>query len=250
MKNNANVAIILPNYNSHLYLNETIKSIINQSYTKWRLIIVDDCSNKKTKDLLKKFDKKKKIKIYWLQKNRGAGYCRNFAIKKTNLKYLAFIDSDDIWKKHKLKNQINYMEKNNFDFTYTYYETFGNRKKFVTPPKKLNFIDFVKNTSIGTSTMIVKTKAAKQISFTNTKICEDYYYKCKILKKVKYAYCLDQFLTKYRIRNDSLQGSSLKNIYWIWKINKKYNNMSFLQNLISLIFISINSIRKYGFKSF
>ena len=250
MKNNANVAIILPNYNSYLYLNETIKSIINQSYVNWKLIIVDDCSNKKTKALLKKFDNKKKIKIYWLKKNRGAGYCRNFAIKKTNLKYLAFIDSDDIWKKNKLKNQINFMEKNNLDFTYTYYETFGNRKKFVTPPKKFNFTNFVKNTSIGTSTMIVKTKTAKKISFTNTKICEDYYYKCKILKRVKYAYCLDQFLTKYRIRNDSLQENSLKNIYWIWKINKKYNKMSLLQNLVSLVFISINSIRKYGFKSF
>ena len=248
MKNNANVAIILPNYNSHLYLNETIKSIISQSYTNWKLIIVDDCSNKKTKALLKKFDNKKKIKIYWLKKNRGAGYCRNFAIKKTNLKYLAFIDSDDIWKKHKLKNQINFMEKNNFDFTYTYYKTIGLKSKKVIPPPKLNFSDFTKNTSIATSTMILKRKISKGIKFTDTTICEDYFFKCKMLKKIKYAYCLKKYLTRYRIRLNSMQSNRIKNFYWIWKINHKYNNFHFFENLKSLFFISINSMKKYGLK--
>lgn len=248
MKNDANVAIILPNYNSHLYLNETIKSIISQSYTNWKLIIVDDCSNKKTKALLKKFDNKKKIKIYWLKKNRGAGYCRNFAIKKTNLKYLAFIDSDDIWKKHKLKNQINYMEKNNFDFTYTYYKTFGLKSKKVKTPEKFNFNNFTKNTSIATSTMVLKRNIIGNIKFTDTFICEDYFFKCQILKKVTNAYCLKKYLTKYRIRRNSMQSGMLRNFFWIWRINQKYNKFNFFQNLNSLFFISINSFKKYGLK--
>ena len=94
-----NIDIILPNYNSALYIEDTIKSVINQTYKNWKLIIVDDCSDKNTKLILKKFSKHKKIKIIWLNKNKGAGYCRNLAIQKSNSQYIAFIDSDDIWKK-------------------------------------------------------------------------------------------------------------------------------------------------------
>ena len=118
----------------------------------------------------------------------------------------------------------------------------------IKPPYKLSFSSFIKNTSIGTSTMIVKRKIIKNIKFTNTKICEDYFFKCKILKKIKFAHGLNKYLTRYRIRKNSLQSNKFKNFYWIWKINREYNHLNFFQNLNSLFFISINSIRKYGFK--
>ena len=95
------VDIILPNYNSSDYIKDTIKSVLNQTYKNWNLIIVDDCSDKKTKKILKDYLKNKRIRIYWLKKNKGAGYCRNFAIKKSKATYLAFLDSDDQWKKNK-----------------------------------------------------------------------------------------------------------------------------------------------------
>ena len=106
------VDIILPNFNSAEYIKETIKSILNQSFKNWNLIIVDDCSNIKTKNILKKYSKNKKIKIFWLKKNKGAGFCRNYAIKKSKASYIAFIDSDDIWKKEKLDTQIRFKERN------------------------------------------------------------------------------------------------------------------------------------------
>ena len=243
------VDIILPNFNSSDYIRETIKSIIGQTFTNWKLIIVDDCSDKKTKTILQKFSKNKKIKIFWLKKNKGAGFCRNLAIKKSNSPYLAFIDSDDIWKKDKLETQLRFMENNNYLFTYTNYETFGKRTKFIFPAKEYDFKKFVNDTSICTSTMIIKRNILKNIEFTNSKICEDYFFKCKILRNCN-AYCLDDFLTKYRVRNNSLQSSSLKNFYWIWKINKQYNKFNFFENLSSLILISLNSLRKYGLKSF
>ena len=243
------IDIILPNFNSSDFIKETIKSIIDQTFKNWKLIIVDDCSDKKTKTILKKFSKNKKIKIFWLKKNKGAGYCRNYAIKKSKSPYLAFIDSDDIWKKDKLETQLRFMENNNYLFTYTNYETFGKKIRFITPAKEYDFKKFINDTSICTSTMIVKRNILKNIEFTNSEICEDYFFKCKILK-ICNAYCLDDFLTKYRIRKNSLQSSSLKNFYWIWKINKEYNKFNFFKNFFSLFFISINSLKKYGFKNF
>jgi teichuronic acid biosynthesis glycosyltransferase TuaG len=247
-KNKKKIDIILPNYNSAEYIDKTIDSVINQSYKFWKLIIVDDFSDNKTKKILKKYNKHKKIKIFWFDKNRGAGFCRNFAIKKTNSPYIAFIDSDDIWKKEKLKNQINFMIKNNLKFTYTNYETFGNKSRKIKNPLMLSFRSFTRNTSIATSTMMIKRNIIGRAKFTNTKICEDYYFKCNVLKKIKYAQCLNKYLTKYRIRSNSLQSNSLRNCYWIWNINKNFNKLSILDNLISLLSISFNSLKKYGWK--
>ena len=245
------VDIILPNYNSFNSISATINSVLQQSYTNWSLIIVDDGSNEKTKDILNRFKKNKKIKIIYLNKNKGASFCRNLAIKKSKGNYLAFIDSDDLWEKNKLKIRINFMEKKNYSFTYTYYNTFvSNRKNLraIRVPSKFSFETFTKNTSIATSSMIVKRSMVNKIKFINTKICEDYFYKCQLLKKINYAYCCTKFLTRYQIRRNSLQSNKFKNLYWVWKINKKFNHFNIVKNFISVFSISFNSLKKYGFK--
>ena len=245
------VSIILPNYNSSSTIIATVNSIIKQSYKNWELIIIDDCSDIKTKKILAKFEKIKKVKIIYLKKNYGAGFCRNFAIKKSNSQYLAFIDSDDLWHKNKLKLQINYMEKNLYNFTYTNYKTFGiteSHTKKIRTPRKFNLNSFIKNTSIATSTMVVSRSSAKGIKFSNTKICEDYHYKCLLLKRINYAYCYPRYLTEYQIRRDSLQSNRFRNLYWMWKINSELNKFNIFKNFISIFFISFNSLKKYGLK--
>tara|TARA_B100000686_G_scaffold16325_1_gene15271 strand:- start:3247 stop:4029 length:783 start_codon:yes stop_codon:yes gene_type:complete len=255
--NEIKVDIILPNHNSDRFFSDTINSILNQTFKNWQLIIVDDDSNANTKELLKKYEPNSKIKIIWLKKNKGPGFCRNIAMRYSKADYLAFIDSDDIWYKDKLLDQLNFMLNNNFEFTYTDYESFKSNdspfskyKKMnkITPPRNFSFNTFIKNTSISTSTMIVKKNLVNNIKFKKVKICEDYYFKCKILKKIKHAHCLTKILTQYRIRPDSLQSNKIKNLYWIWYINKNYNKLNLFENFISLLCISINSLKKYGFK--
>ncbi len=248
----AEVSIILPNYNSETFVEETIESVINQTFENWKLNIVDDNSNMETKKVLEKYKNHPKINITWLKKNKGAGFCRNIAIRNSTADYIAFIDSDDIWDKEKLSKQIKFMINNNFHFTYTNYYTFKSNKKNilneVKPAKNFTFEKYIKDTSIGTSTMIIKKSLIGNTKFSKTKICEDYFFKCQILKKAKSAYCLSESLAKYRIRKNSLQSNKLKNIFWIWIINKNFNHFDIFKNLLSVIFISINSLRKYGFK--
>ena len=169
------IDIILPNYNSSKFILQTIDSILKQTYKNWKLIIVDDFSDTETKNILKKISKRKNIKVFYLNKNHGAGFCRNFAIKKSNSPYVAFIDSDDIWEKDKLKKQISFMKKNNFSFSYTDYKTFDGKKRKVNNPSKIDYSYFLKNTSIATSTMMIKRNIIGNIKFTNTKICEDFF---------------------------------------------------------------------------
>ena len=245
------VTIILPNFNSENFIGQTIDSIINQTYKNWDLIIIDDNSNIKTKNILQKYSKKNKIQIFFLKKNIGAGACRNLGLKKAKSSYLAFIDSDDLWVKKKLNEQVKFMIKNNFVFTYTNYTTFkknSSKINYIHCPNKISYDGFIKNTSIGTSTMMIKKNILKNIKFTNSKVCEDFFFKCQILKKIKYAYCLNKFLTKYQIRKNSLQSNRLRSVYWIWRINKDFNKFNFFKNLISIFFISFNSLKKYGFR--
>lgn len=242
------IDIILPNYNSEKFIRQTVRSIQNQSFKKWKLIIVDDNSNNKTKKILKSFKRDRKIKIIWLSKNKGAAYCRNLAIKQSSSRYIAFIDSDDLWNKKKLEYQFIFMKKFKYDFTYSFYETFGLKNKKIKTPEKYNFSSFIKDTSIATSSVMITRKVAKNVKFTNTKICEDFFFKCQILKKVGSAFCVTKFLTKYRVRHNSLQSNKLRNLFWVWKINRNYNKLDFFNSLISIISISFNSFKKYGFK--
>ena len=249
----AKVEIILPNYNSELYISETIDSVINQTFKNWKLTIVDGNSNDETQRILQNYIRHPNINVIRLKKNKRAGFCRNLAMRSSNSDYVAFIDSDDIWDREKLSKQLDFMIKNDYRFTYTNYLPFKSEKKRqdlkeIKPENIFTYEKFIRNTSIATSTMIIKKSSIGNVKFSNTKICEDYFFKCQILKKVHYAYCLSKNLMKYRIRKGSLQSNKIRNLYWIWYINKNYNKMILFKNFWSIFCISINSIKKYGFK--
>ena len=247
------VDIILPTYNCEKYIEETINSIIGQSFESWRLVIIDDKSNDSTLNLIEKYLSDQRISLKKLKKNKGPGFCRNLALRYSNSKYVAFIDSDDIWKKNKLKKQIEFMDNIGSDFTYTDFTVFREVRgiktlKEINLPKSFTYNLFVKKTSICTSSMIIKRKKIGLTKFLNTKICEDYFFKCRLLKSCKIATNLGENLTLYRISKNSLQSNKFRNLYWVWYINKKYNKMNILNNVLSVFLISINSLKKYGSK--
>ena len=246
------VDIILPCFNSENTIEDTINSILNQTFKEWTLFVIDDNSADNTKELLKNYSSDQRIKIKNLNKNMGAAFCRNFLMKQSLSKYVAFIDSDDIWAPSKLKEQINFMENNRYNFTYTNFNTFkknieDRKNKEIILPDKFNYSTFIKNTSICTSSVIIKRDIIKNNEFTNTPICEDYYFKCQLLQSDN-AINLKKTLTFYRISKNSLQSNRMKNLYWVWSINRKFNKLSFIENIISVLSISINSLLKYGLK--
>ena len=247
------IDIIIPNYNNGKFLDKSIRSVIKQSFRNWRIYIVDDNSNDNSRSILKKYKNNKKIKLYYLKKNMGPSYCRNYAISKSKSELIAFLDSDDFWAKHKLKKQIDFMKRNKLAFTFTDYIPFFNQSdrylKATNIDKSLNYNQFIHNSSIGTSTMIIKRSIIKNIRFKNTNIMEDYIFKCEILRKKKIISTkLDEPLVYYRLYKGSRNSNKFKNIFYLWKLNSKYNNLNYIQNFFSILMISINSLKKYGFK--
>ena len=111
-----------------------------------------------------------------------------------------------------------------------------------------DFNAFIKNSSINTTTMIIRRSILGVHRFKKIKIMEDYLFKCQLLKNNNVAKKLAEDLAFYRILNKSRSSYRLKNIFWLWRINKYYNKLNFFKNLTSIIYISINSLKKYGFK--
>ena len=248
------VDVILPNYNKAKFLEESINSVITQTYKNWHLYIIDDNSSDNSKEIIDKFSNLKNVTIIKLQKNKGPSFCRNYAMRISKSKYISFIDSDDSWLSDKLEKQITFMEKHNLSFTYTdytpFFESFGNKKikKRTFLKDHFNYRTFIKNSSINTTTMIIARSILGSHRFRKIKLLEDYLFKCNLLKDNYVAQKLDEDLAFYRILDKSRSSQRLKNIYWLWHINKNFNNLNFFDNIISIFFISINSIKKYGIK--
>ena len=252
MKNNYIVHIILPVYNSKDFILDTLNSIIHQTYKNWRLVLIDDNSNDGTSELITDFINnkinKKKIVFIKNNKNKGQAYSRNLALKYCNSEYVAFIDADDLWEKNKLKKQIKYMIDYGYSFTYSDYKTLKKNKiKIIKTPIFFDYKSFIKNTSIATSTMILKKKILNNIPFSNLKLCEDYYLKCQTLKSNN-AYKCPGIYSYYRVRDNSLQSNRLKVLLAVWNINKNLNNMNYINNLKSIFLITCNSLKKYAFR--
>lgn len=250
------VDVIIPNYNKSLYLEKSILSVINQTYQKWSLYIIDDNSTDKSCQIIAKFRNNKKINIIKLKKNMGPSFCRNLGIRNSKSPYISFLDSDDYWTSDKLELQLSFMIKNNLDFTYTdYISVYENIKKDNLQTKtnlKDSFIfnEFILNSSINTSTVIIKKKVINNIKYKNVKLLEDYLFKCEILREGILAKKFNKSLAFYRINKENRSQNKLANLIWLWKINKKYNNLSFFKNLKSIFMISFNSLKKYGLKKY
>jgi len=212
------VTIIIP-YKSNLkYLFLALKSVFNQSYKNFKLIIVYDNIYKKDLEKIKIFLKKKNyfkkfnIKIIENKKNFGAGESRNIAIRESNSKYIAFLDSDDIWFKNKLKIQIEYMEKNNILFSHTSYNIINSNNKIIScrlAKKKILFQDLITSCDIGLSTVILKSSllVKNKFLFPKIKTKEDYVLWLKIIRKIKTIRGLNNRLSYYRITEGSLSSN-------------------------------------------
>ena len=145
------------------------------------------------------------------------------------------------------------MVKSDNVFSYTDYTPFFLKnynkiyKKNIITPNSLNYDQFINNTCIATSSMTIKRSFIGRMKFPKI-FMEDYAFKCKILKKSCVAVKVKSNSTFYRISKNSLSNNKLRNIYWVWHINKNYNNLSLFKRLKSLLLISISSIMRYGFK--
>ena len=242
------VSIITPYYKKKEYIELAINSVLQQTYKNFELIVIYDDENKEDLSFLKKIIKKdKRIKIFINKKNLGAGRSRNLGLKLSKGRFIAFLDSDDLWVKNKLKKQIFFMKKNLIDISHTSYYIINSENKIIGKrrAKDMSHKQLLDSCDIGLSTVILSKKIiSNKIKFANIKTKEDYVFWLKITLNENKIFALKNNLTKWRKLEDSLSSSKLQKIYDGYLVYKKYMNFNLIKSLIYLVLLSFNYVLK------
>ena len=231
------VSIIMPSYNTALYIKKSIESVLAQTYTNWELIIVDDCSTDNTDEVLSEIHDDR-IKYFKNEKNSGAAVSRNKALREARGQWIAFLDSDDLWMPGKLEKQIQFMEKNEYAFSYTNYEeidTEGNKTGVrVSGPKKITKTGMYNYCWPGCLTVMYDANKVGLIQIEDIKKNNDYAMWLKVCKKVD-CYLCDELLAEYRKgRIGSVSTHSIKTmIGWHYKLYRDAEGSGIIESLFS-----------------
>lgn len=213
----------MPSYNTAGYISDTIESVIGQTYTNWELLIVDDCSSDDTDQVMKAFLSDSRIRYFKNIQNSGAAESRNRALKEAKGKWVAFLDSDDLWKPEKLEKQIRFMKSNGYHFSYTNYSEIdvnGNSTGVtVTGPNRITKHGFYNYCWPGCLTVMYDRTIVGLIQIADIKKNNDYAMWLKVCHKAD-CYLLDEDLALYRRgRSGSVSTQSIRTmIGWHYKL--------------------------------
>lgn len=229
---NGLVSIIMPSYNCGKYVEETIRSIQAQTYGNWEIIFVDDCSKDDTIAKVSALrDQDFRIKLFQNNINSGAAISRNNALREAKGKWIAFLDSDDLWEPMKLEKQITFMIENNYAFSYTGYQEIDSESKptgvFVSGPKHVTKQGMYNFCWPGCLTVMYDAERIGLIQIADIKKNNDYAMWLKVCKKAD-CYLLDECLAKYRRgRSGSVSSHGIATmIKWHYKLFREAEGMS------------------------
>lgn len=230
------VSIVTPLYNSEKYIEETILSVLDQTYTNWEMLIIDDCSTDNGPNIVKKYIKQdERVKYLKLEKNSGAAVSRNKAIELAEGEYVAFLDSDDLWKNKKLEKQIKFMKENNYAISFTEYEEINESGKKLnilikSPQKPVTYRSYLLTNPIGCLTGMYSVKKLGKVYMPVLKNREDTGFWLNILKK-DVAYSLKENLADYRVRKGSLSFNKFNLIKFHWQLYRQIEKLSIIESI-------------------
>ena len=241
------ISIVMPAYNAAQYIEQSIESVLKQSYTNWELIIVDDCSIDDTYKIVEKLClNEKRIKLFRMNENSGVAMARNFAISMSRGKYIAFLDSDDLWLPDKLEKQLNLMREKKAVISYTAYRQFSMEKvgNLVSVPEQVTYKQLLKGNVIGCLTVMLDKERLGNLQMKKARH-EDYILWLDILKQGNTAYGLQEDLARYRKSETSLTSNKKRSALWTWQVYRQHQELSFLASIYYFIFYVCKGLLKH-----
>lgn len=218
---NEMVSIVMPSYNTAQYIGDSIRSVLAQTYTNWELLIVDDCSTDDTDAVVASFQDDR-IRYFKNPSNSGAAVSRNKALREARGRWIAFLDSDDLWHQEKLERQLRFMQEHGYSFSYTNYTEINERSeplgRVVTGPKRITKTGMFNYCWPGCLTVMYDASAVGLIQIVDIKKNNDYAMWLKICRQLN-CWLLDEDLAKYRKRRGSISSHGyLMLISWHYKM--------------------------------
>lgn len=240
------VSVIMPSYNTGRFIAESIESVLAQTYTNWELLIVDDASSDNTDEVVADVKKRhcersEAIHYFKNDRNRGAAYSRNLALREAKGEWIAFLDSDDLWLPEKLEKQLKFMNDNGYKFSGTgrieIDENSKPLKTFIRSPHHVGKLGMFLYCWPGCLTVMYHAPTVGLVQIADLKKNNDYAIWLKVIKKIDF-FAFDDVLSKYRVRTKSISHDSLKRLvkshYDLFRIGEGMNLFS------SMIFTCLN----------
>lgn len=233
------VSIITPTYNCGSFIAETIKSVLNQTYPNWEMIIVDDCSKDNTSEIVASFvNADKRIQYHCLPTNSGAAIARTTAMNLAVGEYMAFLDSDDIWMPEKLEKQISFMTSHDYAFSCTAYEQVDEAglslKRIIKSPNKINYNRLLLDCPVGNSTVMYNVRTMGKFEVPNIRKRNDDALWLKMLKKEQFIWSMPDVLMRYRIRNNSISSNKFELIKYHWILYREIESLSLIRSIFHI----------------
>ena len=251
-RKNSKVSIIVPVYNVEKYIEQTMDSVRVQTFEDWELLLVEDGSTDNTVTVVKDYLERtqdQRIRLICLGGNLGAALARNRGLAESRGRYIAYLDSDDLWAEDKLEKELAFMERKGAAFAFTGYEFADERGcgtgKVVRVPETLHYKEALKNTTIFTTTVMFDTeKIPKDLLEMPDIKSEDTALWWKILRSGHIAWGLDENLALYRRAGNSLSSNKLEAIRRIWNLYRRAEGLSIPVSLYNCMFWAVRAVKR------
>ncbi len=243
------VSIVTPSYNSEQFVSDTIKSVLDQTYHDWELLIIDDCSKDHTVAIIQAFvDIDERIRLFPLKQNVGAAAARNIALEYAQGQYVAFLDSDDVWLPEKLAEQLAFMKTHKYAFTYSAYYTMSESGEktghIIKVPKSLSYNQYLCNTIIGCLTVVIDRELTGDFRMPLIKSSHDMALWLLIMKRGFNAYGLHKVLAGYRLVSTSNTAKKWKAARDVWRVYREIESLSLIHAAYCFCGYAMNAVIK------
>lgn len=246
------LSIIIPVYNAEKYIGTTLNSIYEQTYKNFEIILVDDCSSDNSAGIIKEEMNGHPEIVYHLQeKNMGAAVARNTALSIAKGRYVAFLDSDDIWKPEKTEKQLRLLEEKDGAFSFTAIEMIDDNGEIVKKKRKVKekvtYKFLLHNTMIPTSSVIIDRNKTGDFTMPLRRSGQDYATWLQLLRDGTIAYGINEALVQYRVGHKSLSSNKFKSIKQVWEIQTRDEHINKFSAFFNVICFGFNALKKYLF---
>lgn len=243
------ISIIMPAYNAENTIQLAISSVINQSFADWELLVVNDCSTDKTDEILRSFAKTDaRIIVIENKDNQGVSMLRHNGVVASKGTWIAFLDSDDVWREDKLEKQLAVQKKTNASLLFTGSAFMDNNGDpidyYLHAPERLTYHDLLKQNLLSNSSSLVKAELIKKYESIGDQMHEDYATWLKIMRTGIDAYGVDEPLLIYRLSSGSKSSNKIKAAKMNWN-TYRYVGLNVFASIYYMFFYTINGIKKY-----
>ncbi|SEQ77141.1 teichuronic acid biosynthesis glycosyltransferase TuaG [Piscibacillus halophilus] len=242
------VSVITPTYNAEEHIEETIQSVLNQTYDNYEMVIVDDCSKDRTVEIVQSYAQQEpKIKLIQLETNQGAAVARNTAMNYAEGRFIAFLDSDDWWYPEKLEKQVAFMLDTGVAFSFTKYRRMKENGELTQniskAPSEVVYTDLLKHCVIGCLTVMLDRDQIGHVQMKNIRRRQDYALWLTLTKEGYKAYGLPEVLAKYRLGHNTVSSNKLKASKSQWYVYREIEKLNVIKSLYYFVHYTFYGIK-------